>query len=587
MKKSILTVCLFIMVWVICIPVLADTSFSDDPGAIEQAAQSVLMLKTFDSKNNPIATGSGFLMFDNMTLVTNYHVIEDAYTVIADSDDGYEYFLTKVLIASRDKDIAILRFMTPTVMQPLEPSTQALRRAEKVVAIGSPIGLRNTVSIGNVSAVYSDETGSLIQFTAPISHGSSGGALFNDAGKVIGITSAGYDDAQNINLAIGIAEVLDLYSHWDGKTEFAIKDKQYAALDSSPALPPLPILVPYPTEEITEQPLLSRFSVVYTDTFDTVISLIGFAENEDIFNEQADYLHQLYVDLHKLFDCYNSYEDEGINSIYTVNNKAPFGPVAVDPVLFTLLKYAKEQYGIVHGQTNIAMGSVLSIWHEYREAGLSNPSKAVLPSFSLLSSASEHTDINDLILDEENMTVTFADPDLRLDIGAVAKGYATEIAAQALLAGPMPSFIISAGGNVRIGNPPADGRANWGVGIQDPDSAVLGTNDVIETLYLHDCSVVTSGDYQRYYTVQGTNYHHVIDPDTLMPGNYYRSVSIITEDSGYADLLSTAAFLMPFKESRSFIESLDDVDAIWVFDDGHIEMTNHIKSAAKSHGARN
>lgn len=88
------------------------------------------------------------------------------------------------------------------------------------------------------------------------------------------------------------------------------------------------------------------------------------------------------------------------------------------------------------------------------------------------------------------------------------------------------------------------------MGIQDPDGAVLGLSDIVETLYLTGCSVVTSGDYQRYYVVDGQRYHHLIDPDTLMPDTDFRSVSIITEDSGYADLLSTAAFLMPYEESR-------------------------------------
>ena len=332
---------------------------------------------------------------------------------------------------------------------------------------------------------------------------------------------------------------------------------------------------------------LERHSVVFMDTFDTVISLIGFAESEEAFNRQAAVAHQLFVDLHKRFDCYNSYEDEGIISVCTVNQRAAEGPVKVDPILFALLSFSKNQYESAKGQTNIAMGAVLSLWHDAREAGLENPEKAALPDPGALRAAAEHTDIRDLVLDPENSTVFFADPLLRLDVGAVAKGYAAEIVAKALLSGGMPSFIISAGGNVRIGLPPEDGRANWGIGIQDPDGAVLGTNDIVETLYLHGCSVVTSGDYQRFYTVDGRNYCHLIDPDTLYPGEFYRSVSIITEDSGYADLLSTAAYLMPYEESRAFVEGLEGVEALWVFPDGHTEMTEGIRASAKSQGAVN
>ena len=333
--------------------------------------------------------------------------------------------------------------------------------------------------------------------------------------------------------------------------------------------------------------VMNKYSTMYLDSFDTVITLIGYAESEETFNEQADQVHEMFLYMHKLFDTYNSYEDEGIVSIFTLNERAAQELVAVDPILFSLLTFCKANYALCHEQVNVAMGSVLSIWHEYREAGLADPEHAQLPPMEALEAASGHMNIDDLVLDEENMTVYFADPQLRLDVGAVAKGYATELISQMLLAGPMPSFIISAGGNVRTGISPQDGRKAWGVGIQDPDGSVFGLSDYVEVLYIHDISVVTSGDYQRYYEVDGQRYHHLIDPETLMPDTDFRSVSIITEDSGYADMLSTAALLMPYEESRAFIESLDGVDAIWLFPDGSMQMTDGAMKVAKSCGATN
>ena len=307
---------------------------------------------------------------------------------------------------------------------------------------------------------------------------------------------------------------------------------------------------------------MNKYSTVFMDTFDTVISLIGYAENQETFDARAAETHAMYLHLHKLFDTYNSYADEGITSVCDVNRQAAVEPVKVDPILFGLLTFCKSNYELVNGQTNVAMGSVLSIWHEYREAGLDDPENAKLPPMADLQAAAQHMNIDDLILDEAEQTVYFADPEMKLDVGAVAKGYATEIVSQMLLAGDMPSFIISAGGNVRMGNPPADGRTKWGVGIQDPDGAVLGLSDIVETLY-------------------------VTGPDTLMPDTDFRSVSIITEDSGYADLLSTAAFLMPYEESRAFVDSLDGVEAIWLFPDGSKKMTFGAMNVAKSCGASN
>ena len=332
---------------------------------------------------------------------------------------------------------------------------------------------------------------------------------------------------------------------------------------------------------------MNKYSSVFMDTFDTVITLIGFADSQQTYDAWSNAVHQQYIYMHKLFDTYHSYESEGIVSVYTLNQKAAKEPIQVDPILYGLLKFCKSHYDLCKGQTNVAMGSVLSIWHDYRDAGLDDPLRAQLPPMDKLEAAVPHTDIDNLILDDENMTVYFSDPEMKLDVGAVAKGYATEIVSQMLLASDMDSFIISAGGNVRLGNPPLDGRKGWGVGIQDPDGAIFGLSDIVETLFLANSSVVTSGDYQRFYTVDGKNYHHLIDPDTLMPGEHFRSVSIITEDSGYADMLSTAAYLMPYEESLAFVESLDGVEAIWIFPDGTKTMTDGAAKIAKSRGAKN
>ena len=137
---------------------------------------------------------------------------------------------------------------------------------------------------------------------------------------------------------------------------------------------------------------MNKYSTVFMDTFDTVISLIGYAENEDTFTAQAANVHELYLYMHKLFDCYNSYADEGIVSVYDVNQRAGTEPVKVDSILFGLLTFSKSNYELTHGQTNVAMGSVLSIWHDYREAGLDDPENAKLPPMEDLQAAAQHMD---------------------------------------------------------------------------------------------------------------------------------------------------------------------------------------------------
>ncbi len=196
---------------------LAD-GFQSDLDGIDRALQSVLKLYVFDADGNMLSTGSGFVAFDSYTLVTNAHVLKnpdmagEADHITAVSDAGVSYPVTKVIAGDAQKDIALLEFFAPTDVAPLELGTgQGLKRAAPVVAIGSPEGILNTVSLGNISALYEDGGVPYIQFTASISHGSSGGALFDNGGKVIGVTSGSLEAGQNMNLAINIGVVTAMH----------------------------------------------------------------------------------------------------------------------------------------------------------------------------------------------------------------------------------------------------------------------------------------------------------------------------------------------------------------------------------------
>ncbi len=222
------TICVWCMIFCLMLcPILslAAGSFSNDPDAIERAADSVFMLEVYSGRNQQIAVGSGFVAFDPSILITNYHVIEGGAYVVAVSDDKDRFLLSRICCYDKDKDIAILQFdQTPNV-EPLPMDTDGnLKRAQIVVAIGSPAGRRNTVSTGIISSFYNESGKDWIQFTAPISSGSSGGALFNDEGEIIGITTATYATAQNMNMAVKADEVFKLYQRWNRKAADSIGD---------------------------------------------------------------------------------------------------------------------------------------------------------------------------------------------------------------------------------------------------------------------------------------------------------------------------------------------------------------------------
>lgn len=314
-----------------------------------------------------------------------------------------------------------------------------------------------------------------------------------------------------------------------------------------------------------------RYEAEFLQLFDTVTRIVGYSVSKEEFTKRAQLIHDRLEEYHQLYDIYHDYE--GINNIKTINDQAGIAPVKVDRRIIDLLKFSKNAYDLTDGEVNVAYGAVLKIWHEYREEGIDSPQNAKLPPMKLLKEASGHTDINQMIIDEKNSTVFLKDPEMSLDVGAIAKGYATEKVSRIAMQNGFISGLISVGGNVRAIGKKADGQS-WKVGIQNP---MMEDGASIRTVEITDASLVTSGVYERYYTVDGKNYHHIIDPDTLYPAAYYLSVSIYCPDSGLADALSTSVFNMPFEQGKALIEKLPDTEAMWIFPNGEIKYSSNFE----------
>lgn len=308
-----------------------------------------------------------------------------------------------------------------------------------------------------------------------------------------------------------------------------------------------------------------KYSTYSFDYFDTVTTVTGYAESEDEFNRVAEGILKDLGEYHRLFTIYHRFE--GLENLCTINElvNGSHRTVKVDRRIIDMLLYAKEMYTKTSGKVNIAMGSVLSIWHDYREDGMSDPANAKLPPMDKLTAASLHTDINCLVIDEESSTVTLTDPAMKLDVGAIAKGYAVEMVAQSLEGQGISGYVLNVGGNVRTVGAKGDGRP-WTVGIENPDTEA--EDAYLAYLQLTGYSLVTSGSYQRYYIVDGKRYHHIIDPATLIPSEGFVSVSVVTKSSADGDALSTALFCMTYEEGLALIESFPDTEAIWVTADG-------------------
>ena len=316
-------------------------------------------------------------------------------------------------------------------------------------------------------------------------------------------------------------------------------------------------------------PEQKQYTATFLNLFDTVTTIVGHAESEEKFTETAQKIHDDLEVYHRLFDIYNEYD--GINNLKTVNDRAGIAPVQVDRAIIDLLLDCRQYYELTGGRVNVAMGSILRLWHEARDRGISDPANAALPDSLLLEQAADHIRLEEVIIDEAASTVYIPDAAMSLDVGAIAKGWATQRAAENAPAG----MLISVGGNV-CATGPKQGENPWGIGIQNPNGG-----DYLHTIYVTDGCVVTSGDYQRTYTVAGEKYHHIIDPDTRMPANYWRSVSVVCDDSALADALSTALFLLPQEEGVELAQKCG-AEVLWIDRDGNEYMTPGFESIIRT-----
>lgn len=314
-----------------------------------------------------------------------------------------------------------------------------------------------------------------------------------------------------------------------------------------------------------------QYSITYLTLFDTVTVITGKADSEAAFQEKAQAIHDELLRYHQLFDIYNDYD--GINNLKTINDQAGIAPVEVEGAIIALLHDCKTYYDATSGTVNAAMGSVLQLWHEARNDGLDDPANAYLPDDAALNEAAQHMDFNAVIIDEAASTVFISDPEVQLDVGAIAKGWATQQVSEKAPTG----LLISVGGNVCVTGPKDETGTPWVVGIQNPE----GGDDFLHTLYVAGGSVVTSGDYQRTYMVDGKLYHHIIDPQTLYPSTLWRSVTIVCADSGLADALSTALFVLPQKAGQQLLDKYE-AKAMWVDQSGNITYSPGFEELIRS-----
>ena len=232
--------------------------------------------------------------------------------------------------------------------------------------------------------------------------------------------------------------------------------------------------------------------------------------------------------------------------------------VAVSEETMELLVFAKEMYERTGGYLDVTVGPLIDLW-DIQNGGH-------YPTAEELSAARGLLGMDNLVLDEANGAAYLARPGMRLDLGALAKGYIADKVKALLLSRGVKSGVIDLGRNILlIGEKPE--QEPFSIGIQSPDAS----GELLQVLALRDKSLVTSGTYERYFDYRGQRYHHVLDPFTGFPADRgLLAVTILSGSSLLGDALSTSCLLLGVEEGLALIDSIPEAEALFVRTDGSV-----------------
>lgn len=335
------------------------------------------------------------------------------------------------------------------------------------------------------------------------------------------------------------------------------------------------------TSASSEKKITTYANTSIAEVFDTVYSYTEYTASQTDAKARYENSVETLTYCNQLFDIYHDYE--GINNLKTINDNAGTAPVEVDPLIIDMLKRAKMFYDLSQKEFDITQGSLLKVWHNYRIEGIelnTDGKYGPVPTMDELQTAHEKGGWENVVIDEEKSTVYITEEGASLDVGGIAKGYAAEYTAAKMMEEGMEAGFLNVGRNIRLVGDKPDGSP-WRIGIADPSGTF--TDGIVTVELPEPLSVVTSGDYERYYIGEdGNRYSHIIDPETLYPAALYRSVSILTPDSGDADCLSTALFTLSIEEGKALINAYQNetghmVNVIWIMSEQQKQDTDTIQ----------
>jgi len=328
----------------------------------------------------------------------------------------------------------------------------------------------------------------------------------------------------------------------------------------------------------------------FTSYFDTIISLKIY------YNQGADYniaevfqdFEELTIQYHEYFDKYNAYP--GVNNLYAINNST--GPMTLDKELFDAIVFARDNEDIYKDGDNllfnIALHPVLQVWHNARNSGECDQFIELGVDYcpvpdSQIEGKTFNINPDDIILDEENLTIAFAKEDMGIDLGGFAKGYFSEIVSEHLNQYNITYLLNLGQSNVYAhGTNLTKEDGLFYIALQTPFRGIDDEPYYAVVKLSDGLNLVSSGNYQRYFkNVDDLNdetlYHHIIDPRTFYPGGEVISLTVLYNNAAIGDILSTTLYLMTLEEGLEFVNNTEGLEALWYVDKDNIVMSDNFE----------
>lgn len=286
----------------------------------------------------------------------------------------------------------------------------------------------------------------------------------------------------------------------------------------------------------------------------TFVRIIAVAENKTIARKSIE---AGFEKIKMVDDLMSTYKEQ--SEISAVNNKAFENPVKISQPFMDVLLKSIEYSKLTDGAFDVTVGPIEKMWHDAEKA-------EKLPTAEQMDLAKAKVGYEKLTIDPDNMTVQFANEGMRIDLGAIAKGYAIDLAVQAMQEAGAAGAMVDAGGDIRCWGQYQPGKDKWMVGLQDPtkaDQAGL-MSAVMLVLKLDNMAVATSGDYQRFELVEGKKISHIINPESGAEAKGLTSVTVICDNAADADALATSVSVLGVEKGLKIIESRDNTEAILI-----------------------